>query len=70
MGVSGDIRWKELLKRQAAWDAAEGGGWFLKAAGRESGWVNSKGSGPWEAPSYLAQGLSVQDGDLAAGGKG
>ena len=51
MGVSGDIRQKKHLNRQVAWDAAEGGGRFLKAAGRESGWVNSKGSGPWEAPS-------------------
>lgn len=51
MGVSGDIRQKERLKRQVAWDAAEGGGRFLKAAGRESRWANSKGSGPWEAPN-------------------
>ena len=51
MGVSGDIRQKKHLNRQVAWDAAEGGGRFLKAAGRERGWANSKGSGPWEAPS-------------------
>lgn len=60
MGVSGDIRQKERLKRQVAWDAAEGGGRFLKAAGRESRWANSKGSGPREAPN-LAQRLSAQD---------
>lgn len=43
---------KEHLKRQVAWDAAEGKwGGLLKAAGRESGWRTAREAAPWEAPS-------------------